>query len=1085
MIINGDFINSYIRLNIDNIYKRTIMATQKNIGKEENFRLEIAFIINDIFKDLKIDLHINPEQEYSVAKGRIDSLYGNIIIEYKAPGKISPKNNSSNNENFVNQVKRQILGLSDKKTLQKETILGVIFDGYSIIYVRYRNDAWSISEILKVDKEALGIFFKRLLSLSIEKKALTIENLLQDFNSNSKTTKDTVRMLYNKCVNNMEYNKPKLLFEQWKLLFREVCGYDFDTLDLKIQKLKHNYEIEDKNIKIDCLIFSIHTYFALIIKFLSIEVLTYLSNKKQDSLNVLTVENQDKFKEQLIELESGWLYKKLGVSNFLEGDFFSWYIYLWDENTSYQLKTLIEEFRKYDYSSINLEPTSAKDLLKNVYHNLFPKELRHNLGEYYTPDWLAEMLINDMKIDYTSNKYMLDPTCGSGTFVILLIKNYINQNQNSMPEEQILNNIVKYIKGYDLNPLAVISARANYIIALGDLFKKRQNDIEIPIYLCDSMLTILEQKHMDRDCYVVSTKADKFLIPATLVNNGSINKILDILNEAVKLKYKPKQFIARIKKEMVINVELLETEATILEELFVSMYQLEQKGLDGIWTNVIKNSFAPIFQTKVDYIIGNPPWIVWQSLPEEYRESIKKYWYEYKVFEHKGLEARLGSAHDDLSVLMTYVIMDNFLKDNGKLGFIVNQNLFQSSGGGQGFRKLKIKDSIPIKIENVNDFVEVCPFKDLGADNKTASFIAIKNDTTVFPVNYTVWTKKTKGKINSDTPLESILNEKLSKKILKAQPIKEQEYNSSWIIGSEKDLNTFKKMLVQKESNYRARKGVDTSANAIFWIKIKDNIHSDKVLVANSPENSKKIIKYVDNVVLEKDLIYPLLRGKDVKKWIINSEYSIILPYKNDGKCIDVDFMKINYPKTYEYFYKKEHGFIDVLINRGIYTKHYQSLKTTKKTPEYALYDIGEYTFSKYKVVWKALASGIIATTISNINDKLIIPDHNLVMVPINDENEAYYLSGVLNTKIVSQFANAYISWFFSTHILENINIPKYNQSDEDHVYIANLSKKAHELSKNINTLSKAEQEQHNNICELLNIESKLNAVVEKILIKQ
>lgn len=76
-----------------------------------------------------------------------------------------------------------------------------------------------------------------------------------------------------------------MLFEQWKILFREVCGYDFDTLDLKIQNLKSHYDINEKSVEIDYLVFSIHTYFALIIKFLSLEVLTYLSNKKNGGLS--------------------------------------------------------------------------------------------------------------------------------------------------------------------------------------------------------------------------------------------------------------------------------------------------------------------------------------------------------------------------------------------------------------------------------------------------------------------------------------------------------------------------------------------------------------------------------------------------------------------------------------------------------------------------------------------------------------------------------------------------------------------------------------------------------------------------------
>ncbi len=1067
MNLNSDDINLYLNKNIDKIYDKIIGSAKKNEGKEENFRIDIAILINDIFRDLKIDTKINPEQEFSVAQGRIDSLYGNIVIEYKAPGKIS-SNNSSGNKSFIEQVQRQIIGLSERNKIEKEKILGVIFDGYNIIYVRYRNNIWSISKIIKVDKESIELFLKRLLSLSIEKKALTIENLLNDFSSNSERTKKIVSLLYKKSCNNKDYNKTKLLFEQWKHLFREVCGYDFDTLDFKIQNLKQHYDIGEDNVKIDYLIFSIHTYFSLIIKFLSIEVLTYLSNKKDDGLNVLITDNQIKLKEQLEDMESGGLYKKLGVTNFLEGDFFGWYISLWDDEIYYELRDLIEEFRKYDYSSINLEPDSAKDLLKDVYHNLFPRELRHNLGEYYTPDWLAEFLINEMEIDYSLNKSILDPTCGSGTFIVLLIRNYISHNKGNIEDIEILKNVLSNIKGYDLNPLAVISARANYIIALGDLFNERENELEIPIYLCDSMLTILEQKQFDRDCYIVSTKADNFPIPISLIDEGVINKVLDILNEAVILNYTEENFIARIKNENIIDEELLNKEEIVLKELYSIMYSLEEKGLNGIWSNVIKNAFAPIFQKKVDYIIGNPPWIVWQSLPEEYRKSIQKYWHEYKVFEHTGLSARLGSAHDDISVLMTYVIMDNFLKDKGKLGFVINQNIFQSSGGGQGFRKLMIKDSTPIKIEKVHDFVKVEPFKDLGASNKTAVFTAIKNQETEFPVEYIVWDKKVRGRVYSNESLENILKEIIEGKSLKAKPIKER--NSSWIIGTKKELNIFDKMITYEDVYYKARKGVDTSANAIYWVKSKKRLPNNQVLIDNSPETSRKIIKYVENVSLEEDLVYPLLRGNGVQRWIAETPYDIVLPYTDDGKVIEVDDLKVKYPRTFEYFYKKENGFIDILINRATYKKHYLSLNTKNAVPEYVLYNIGPYTFSPYKVVWKALASGMIATTISTENNKLIIPDHNLIMIPLYNKDEAYYLSGILNAKIVSKFVNAYISWFFSTHILEHMYIPKFNPENETHIQIVNLSKTAHTLARQKNK-------------ELNDVERQIDLAVERLLL--
>lgn len=46
------------------------------------------------------------------------------------------------------------------------------------------------------------------------------------------------------------------------------------------------------------------------------------------------------------------------------------------------------------------------------------------------------------------------------------------------------------------------------------------------------------------------------------------------------------------------------------------------------------------------------------------------------------------------------------------------------------------------------------------------------------------------------------------------------------------------------------------------------------------------------DIPLEKELIYPLIRGKDIKKWKIETPYSIIIPYKTNGKVIPKDELK-------------------------------------------------------------------------------------------------------------------------------------------------------------------------------------------------
>lgn len=40
----------------------------------------------------------------------------------------------------------------------------------------------------------------------------------------------------------------------------------------------------------------------------------------------------------------------------------------------------------------------------------------------------------------------------------------------------------------------------------------------------------------------------------------------------------------------------------------------------------------------------------------------------------------------------------------------------------------------------------------------------------------------------------------------------------------------------------------------------------------------------------------------------------------------------------------------------------------------------------------------------------MIKPEHNLLMIPLDNELEAYCLTGLLNADIISQFINAYVA---------------------------------------------------------------------------
>ena len=70
--------------------------------------------------------------------------------------------------------------------------------------------------------------------------------------------------------------------------------------------------------------------------------------------------------------------------------------------------------------------------------------------------------------------------------------------QKKITRRQLLDQILANIVGYDLNPLAVISARTNYLLALGDLLDQIEGEIDIPVYLADSVLTPTAGEELDK-----------------------------------------------------------------------------------------------------------------------------------------------------------------------------------------------------------------------------------------------------------------------------------------------------------------------------------------------------------------------------------------------------------------------------------------------------------------------------------------------------------------------------------------------------------------------------------------------------------
>ncbi|MDH5403367.1 MAG: SAM-dependent methyltransferase [Candidatus Heimdallarchaeota archaeon] len=411
---------------------------------------------------------------------------------------------------------------------------------------------------------------------------------------------------------------------------------------------------------------------------------------------------------------------------------------------------------------------------------------------------------------------------------------------------------------------------------------------------------------------------------------------------------------------------------------------------------------------NVNIIIGNPPWIKWSKINVEYKELLKVKW-DF-LFTQLGWRSLVAAGGVDISALFVYSYVEKLAK-NGKMILVLPLSLFKSKSGGQRFRLFIDKNNVNFELIKILDFSQQNLFN--KASNATTVALFKYNSTTNYPIPWI--------KVNNN----SIIN-------MVAKPIIDED-GAPLMSNTLDNLLKFDKMA--GKSQYRARGGINTGGgNKYFWFNAKITEQSEEIIKLLTTNSSQAI-------ALESKLVYPLIRGKEIKKWQTNRnlEKKILVPYlpEIDSKnAIKEDILQIEFPNCYNYFLSIK----TELSTRKEYIRW--NRKKIKKDPYYCLFRIGEYTFSKYKVAWPHIKhkESINACVLSDN----VICDQKVIILATNSFDEANYLCAILNSDIVNNFLSSYLMLDASSHILEVLNIPKYTPSTTIHKELAELSKQCH-----------------------------------------
>lgn len=1086
---------------------RDIKEISHKSRTEEDLKMGVEPLLQNVFKKMGIDVDIvKYEKTATRFRGKADAVYGYLTIEYKLPGKLSKKTEVKKvTEQIQRYLSEQAKAVGQQAEDFLEKAVGIALDGKHILFVRFTKVSAILQMPIPIEKNqaklfqeiepAYGFHILGPYPLSVEsisnllifvrasvRRPLTAKDLATVFSPASAIARQAVSELYSEVIRAQRRHAPskvKTFFTEWDRIFGVVYGQELEKAEVAAEETAALYHIP-AGAKLKPLLFAIHTYYAFLMKAIAIELVALQRESRVESfVKGLGAVDDEELLRKLTYLESGGDFVDRGIVNFLEADFFSWYLDEWNDQTANVFRTIVRALSDFEPATPILEPEWTRDLLQKLYEVIVPAKLRHDLGEYYTPDWLAGYVVD--KSGYTGEigTRFLDPACGSGTFLVQAINRAMKHAEGRKKAEPkgLAEHILQNIVGFDLNPLAVLAARTNYLIAFSRLIPAIR-PISIPVYLCDSILaptsSVEEGKLPFENTIVFTTTKGDYVFPVFMQEKSHIDKFTSMMDVALRSKIEPEKLEKQIKAEFHTSPE----DTALLSAVYRHIKTLDDNGENGIWARYIKNAFAPVYIGKFDFVVGNPPWIRWDFLSHEYRKRTLQLWERYGLFSLKGYETRLGGGKKDFSMLFTYACADNYLKDDGILGFVITIEVFKSKGAGEGFRRFELKDKkTPLKILGMEDMVDLKPFQ---AANKTSIFSLQKGKKTTYPVTVLEWKRK-KG-IGRILP-EWLLNEvqsRCSVKKSKAIPVNSDKDTSSWQTAPAAEMKIYAQL--KGEVFYKAYTGAFTTPYGVFWLNVKEVRPDHKLVVQNKHDRGKWEIKSVSSAI-EPDLIFPAVSGGELVKFGIKSNFYLLISQDPKKRCgYDEDYLSATFPLTYAYLVQ----FKDILLKRAAYKKYFHKeikkngkvIDTIPSAPFYSQFDISELTFARYRVTWKQMASKMSAVVLSNMKTdfgtKLLISTHTTAFFPVNDKSEAHYLCAILNSDIVNDFIKSFSAagrGFGTPSVMEQLAIPKYKMDNKIYRKLAELSEEAHNLVQKGKSTEDVENEINDLVRKLWNIE--------------
>lgn len=407
---------------------------------------------------------------------------------------------------------------------------------------------------------------------------------------------------------------------------------------------------------------------------------------------------------------AGTAFTRSSIYGVVEQDFFDWPLEV-DGGPEF-VRALTRRLARFEWSSVE------QDVLKTLYESVITPETRKRLGEYYTPDWLAQLVVEEAIAEPLSTR-ALDPACGSGTFLFHAVRRYVEAGRVAgQSVSDILAGVSNAVYGMDLHPVAVTLARVTYLLAIGPelLRHPERGPIFIPVYLGDSIQWDGQSTNLWNAGDLVVQVEDAAELFRTelrfpdrlLADARTFDRLVEELAQLASRR-EPSSRVPSLSGVFQRHGVAADARAKI-EATFATMCELHDQGRNHIWSYYVRNLARPMWlareANRVDVLIGNPPWLAYRHMPEALQASFRA------MEEERGLWAGAENAtHQDLSALFVVRAVELYLRNGGRFGLVM-PNAVVDRDHYEGFRRgayVASSSRTLIRFERSWDFRRVRP----------------------------------------------------------------------------------------------------------------------------------------------------------------------------------------------------------------------------------------------------------------------------------------------------------------------------------------------------------------------------------------